>query len=37
MNKIKFKIAAKTDVGLERSNNEDNFQASSDLLITTMR
>lgn len=37
MNKIKFKIAAKTDVGLERSNNEDNFQASSDLLITPMR
>lgn len=37
MNRIKFKIAAKTDVGLERSNNEDNFQASSDLLITPMR
>lgn len=37
MNRIKFKIAAKTDVGLVRSNNEDNFQASSDLLITPMR
>jgi serine/threonine protein phosphatase PrpC/LysM repeat protein len=37
MNRIKFKIAAKTDVGLERSNNEDNFQASSDLLVTPMR
>ncbi len=31
MNTIKFRIAAKTDVGLVRTNNEDNFQASSDL------
>lgn len=37
MAKIKFKIAAKTDVGLVRTNNEDNFQASSDLLVTPMR
>lgn len=37
MNKIKFKIAAKTDVGLLRTNNEDNFQASSDLLVQPMR
>lgn len=31
MDSIKFRIAAKTDVGLIRQNNEDNFQASSDL------
>jgi serine/threonine protein phosphatase PrpC len=37
MTKIKFKIAVKTDVGLVRTNNEDNFQASSDLLVTPMR
>lgn len=37
MSKIKFKIAAKTDVGLERSNNEDNFQAASDLQVVPMR
>lgn len=37
MAKIKFKIAAKTDVGLVRTNNEDNFQASSDLLVKPMR
>lgn len=37
MTKIKIKIAAKSDVGLERSNNEDNFQVSSDLLVTPMR
>ena len=37
MVQIKFKIAAKTDVGLVRTNNEDNFQASSDLRIAPMR
>lgn len=37
MNRIKFRIAAKTDVGLVRQNNEDNFQASSDLSIEPMR
>ena len=37
MSKIKFRIAAKTDVGLERSNNEDNFQAASDLQVVPMR
>ena len=37
MNSIKFRIAAKTDVGLVRENNEDNFQASSDLSIEPMR
>lgn len=37
MSKIKFKIAAKTDVGLERSNNEDNFQAASDLQVAPMK
>lgn len=37
MSKIKFKIAAKTDVGLERTNNEDNFQAASDLQVVPMK
>lgn len=37
MNNIKFRIAAKTDVGLVRTNNEDNFQASSDLSDGQMR
>lgn len=31
MSTLKFRIAAKTDVGLVRTNNEDNFQAASDL------
>lgn len=37
MNPIKFKIAAKTDVGRVRENNEDNFQAASDLAVAPMR
>lgn len=37
MNKIKFRVAAKTDVGLVRQNNEDNFQTSSDLSVEPMR
>lgn len=37
MNSIKLRIAAKTDVGLVRDNNEDNFQVSSDLTIEPMR
>lgn len=37
MSEIKFTIAAKTDVGLVRTNNEDNFQASSDLSSPKMR
>lgn len=37
MSNIKFRIAAKTDVGLVRTNNEDNFQASSDLSCGQMR
>lgn len=37
MNTIKFRIAAKTDVGLVRTNNEDNFQASSDLSCGQMK
>ncbi len=37
MNTIKFRLAAKTDVGLVRTNNEDNFQASSDLSGGQMR
>ena len=37
MNSIKLRIAAKTDVGLVRENNEDNFQVSSDLSVEPMR
>lgn len=37
MSPIKFKIAAKTDVGRVRENNEDNFQAASDLAMLPMR
>lgn len=37
MGDIKFKIAAKTDSGLVRTNNEDNFQAASDLNVTPMK
>ena len=37
MGDIKFKIAAKTDTGLVRTNNEDNFQAASDLGIAPMK
>lgn len=31
MSDIHFRLAAKTDVGLERTNNEDNFQVSANL------
>jgi len=34
---MKFKIAAKTDIGLVRQNNEDNFQASADLSKDSMQ
>ncbi len=34
---IQFKIAAKTDVGRVRDNNEDNFQAADDLSVDQMR
>lgn len=34
---MKFKVAAKTDVGLMRTNNEDNFQISWDLSSLPMR
>ncbi|MDE6017477.1 MAG: protein phosphatase 2C domain-containing protein [Muribaculaceae bacterium] len=37
MTPIKFKVAAKTDVGLVRTNNEDNFQVSWDLSSLPMR
>ena len=37
MSIIKFKVAAKTDVGLVRTNNEDNFQISWDLSALPMR
>ena len=37
MSTIKFKIAAKTDVGRIRTNNEDNFQAASDLTTAPMK
>ena len=37
MSNIKFKIAAKTNVGRVRTNNEDNFQAASDLTTAPMK
>ncbi len=37
MSSIKFRIAAKTDMGLVRTNNEDNFQAAADLSSGQMR
>ena len=37
MSDIHFHIAAKTDVGLERNNNEDNFQVSANLNETPMK
>ena len=36
MSDIKFRIAAKTDMGCIRKNNEDNFQAAADLSQLTM-
>lgn len=36
MSDIKFRIAAKTDVGCVRTNNEDNFQAAADLTQQSM-
>lgn len=37
MSEILFKMAAKTNVGLERQNNEDNFQVSANLDILPMQ
>ena len=37
MSDIRFRIAAKTDVGLERSNNEDNLQVSANLEEAPMK
>lgn len=37
MSAIKFKIAAKTDVGRVRKNNEDNLQAACDLTTAPMK
>lgn len=37
MSNIKFKIAAKTDVGRVRTNNEDNLQAACDLTTAPMK
>lgn len=37
MSDIRFRIAAKTDVGLERNNNEDNLQVSANLDETPMK
>lgn len=37
MSQIKFRMAAMTDMGRVRTNNEDNFQVSADLDITPMR
>lgn len=36
MSAIRFRMAAKTDVGRVRTNNEDNFQAAADLAAETM-
>ena len=37
MSEIHFRIAAKTDVGLERNNNEDNFQVAANLDESPMK
>lgn len=37
MSTIKFRMAAKTDMGLVRTNNEDNFQVASDLSSEQMQ
>lgn len=37
MSEILFKMAAKTNVGLERQNNEDNFQVSANLDTVPMQ
>lgn len=37
MSSIRFRIAAKTDVGLVRTNNEDNFQVATDLSSDRMQ
>lgn len=37
MSNIRFRIAAKTDVGLVRTNNEDNFQVATDLSSDKMQ
>ena len=37
MSTIKFRVAAKTDIGLVRTNNEDNFQVAADLSAGNMR
>ena len=37
MGTIQFRVAAKTDVGLVRKNNEDNFQVAADLSSGQMR
>ena len=36
MSNMKFRMAAKTDMGLVRTNNEDNFQAAADLTAPRM-
>lgn len=37
MSNIIFRMAAKTDMGCVRTNNEDNFQASANLAVEPMR
>lgn len=37
MSTMKFRLAAKTDMGLVRTNNEDNFQVATDLSSGKMR
>lgn len=36
MSALRFKLAARTDMGLVRTNNEDNFQVIADLGTTTL-
>lgn len=36
MSALRFKLAARTDMGLVRTNNEDNFQVIADLGATTL-
>ena len=37
MTTMKFRLAAKTDMGVVRTNNEDNFQVAADLTSDKMQ
>lgn len=37
MNTMKIRLAAKTDMGIVRTNNEDNFQVAADLTSDKMQ